>query len=45
MGSRDKRRREAKKPKKTSKKGAPSIILPTPTSVEVIEKKGDKEKE
>jgi hypothetical protein len=43
MGSRDKRHRETKKPKKTSKKGAPSIILPTPTNVEIIEKKGDKE--
>jgi hypothetical protein len=43
MGSRDKRHREAKKPKKTSKKAAPSTILPTPSNVEVIEKKGDKE--
>ena len=43
MGSRDKRHRETKKPKKTSKKGAPSIILPTPTNVEIVEKKGDKE--
>jgi hypothetical protein len=45
MGKRDYRRRETKKPKKTSKKAAPTTILPTPTNPEVIEKKGDKERE
>jgi hypothetical protein len=45
MGKRDYRHRETKKPKKTSKKVVPTIILPTPTNTEVIEKRGDKEKE
>lgn len=45
MGSRDKRHRETKKPKKTSKKAAPLTILPTPSTTEVIEKTRKKENE
>ena len=45
MGSRDKRHRETKKPKKNAKKGAPSTILPTPSNVEVIDKTRKKENE
>jgi len=45
MGSRDKRHRETKKPKKTSKKAALSTILPTPSNVEVIDKTHKKENE
>ncbi len=45
MGSRDKRHRETKKPKITSKKAAPSPILPTPSNVEVIDKTRKKENE
>ena len=46
MGSRDKSHREAKKPKKDTKKAPPTIISPAfmpPATVEVI-KKGKKEK-
>jgi len=46
MGSRDKSHREAKKPKKDSKKAPPITISPAyvpPATVEVI-KKGKKEK-
>jgi len=45
MGSRDKRHRETKKPKKSSKKAAPLTILPTPITTEVIDKKRKKEQE
>ena len=45
MGSRDKRHRETKKPKKTAKKAAPLTILPTPLNTEVIEKTHKKDNE
>jgi hypothetical protein len=44
MGSRDYRRREAKKPKKDAKKLPQVSILPPPAEVEVV-KKGKKNKE
>lgn len=46
MGSRDKRHHEKKKTKKGAVKAQPvSDILQQPTEVEVIRKKGKKEKE
>jgi len=46
MGSRDIRRREAKKPKKDAKKPAQMDVLqPMPTEVEVIKTKGKKPRE
>jgi len=45
MGKRDIRHREAKKPKQTSKKAAPSTVLPTPSNVEIIDKKRKREQE
>lgn len=47
MGSRDYRRREAKKPKKSAKKVLATTILPLEpsTEVEVIKKGKKKEKE
>jgi hypothetical protein len=44
MGSRDYRKREAKKPKKDAKKTAPASIIPPSTTVEVIKPKGKKER-
>ncbi len=46
MGNRDFRRKEAKKPKKDTKKLPHSDILPPmPVEVEVIRKKGKKQEE
>ena len=46
MGNRDFRRKEAKKPKKDSKKlPQPDIVPPMPVEVEVIRKKGKKQEE
>ncbi|MDD5398905.1 MAG: hypothetical protein PHU70_07485 [Dehalococcoidia bacterium] len=42
MGSKDKGKKEQKKPKKDAKKTAPSIFEPV-SEVEVIRKKGKKE--
>jgi hypothetical protein len=41
MGKRDYRHREAKKPKRGTKKPSVADVIPTPTTVEVI-KKGKK---
>jgi hypothetical protein len=40
MGSRD-IKKETKKPKQKKKKGIQPVILPTPSNVEVIDKKSD----
>ena len=45
MGSRDYRNRETKKPKKVAKKLSEATILPPPTMVEVVAKKGKKARE
>ena len=45
MGKRDFRRRESKKAKKGSKKVSSVDFLPSPTTVEVISKKGKRIKE
>jgi len=45
MGKRDFRHREPKKPKKEVKKPSSGSILPTPTTVEVIKKRGRKSEE
>lgn len=39
MGSRDKGKREVKKPKKDTKKSSPLISQPSPPAVGVVEKK------
>jgi len=44
MGRRDYRHREPKKPKRDAKKVPATTILPTPTTVEVVKKKGKEEK-
>jgi len=44
MGKRDYRHREAKKPKKDTRKTSSATILPSPMTVEVI-KKGKKERQ